>query len=95
MKRGDRKPAVTDPGVGKPLRDCVRAAMDKYFSDLDGERPDALYQLVLAEVEKPLLATSSSVSTRWWTVTSQVTPSPRPRPSRISARLSALDSRER
>ena len=55
MKRGDKKPVVTEQGVGKPLRDCVRTAIDKYFSDLDGERPGGLYQLVLAEMERPLL----------------------------------------
>ncbi|NCF10852.1 MAG: DNA-binding transcriptional regulator Fis [Gammaproteobacteria bacterium] len=41
--------------MGEPLRECVRKAMDKYFRDLDGERPGGLYQLVLAEVERPLL----------------------------------------
>jgi Fis family transcriptional regulator len=55
MKRGEKKPAVTEPGVGKTLRDCVRTAIDKYFSDLDGDSPGGLYQLVLAEMERPLL----------------------------------------
>jgi Fis family transcriptional regulator len=56
VKRPARKDAATaEPGMGEPLRECVRKAMDKYFSDLDGERPGGLYQLVLAEVERPLL----------------------------------------
>ncbi len=55
MKRSGRKAASVQPDMGEPLRDCVRKAMDKYFRDLDGERPGGLYQLVLAEVERPLL----------------------------------------
>ena len=55
MKRPVRKEAATEPGMGEPLRDCVRKAMDKYFRDLDGEPPGGLYQLVLAEIEMPLL----------------------------------------
>ena len=38
-----------------PLNGCVRKALDKYFSDLDGHAPGDLYQLMLSEVEKPLL----------------------------------------
>jgi Fis family transcriptional regulator len=57
MKRSERKPVAEsgEAAVGQPLRDCVRKAIDKYFKDLDGERPGGLYQLVLAEVERPLL----------------------------------------
>lgn len=40
----------------KPLRDCVRTALERYFRDLDGNRPnDNLYRMVLHEVERPLL----------------------------------------
>jgi Fis family transcriptional regulator len=38
-----------------PLNGCVRKALDKYFADLDGHAPGELYQLMLGEVEKPLL----------------------------------------
>jgi len=38
-----------------PLNGCVRKALDKYFTDLDGHAPGELYQLMLGEVEKPLL----------------------------------------
>ncbi len=38
-----------------PLNGCVRKALDKYFSDLDGHTPGELYQLLLGEVERPLL----------------------------------------
>ena len=34
---------------------CVRKAMDAYFRDLDGERPGAIYNMVLCSVEKPLI----------------------------------------
>jgi Fis family transcriptional regulator, factor for inversion stimulation protein len=34
---------------------CVRKAMDKYFKDLDGEEPQAIYEMVIGCVEKPLL----------------------------------------
>jgi Fis family transcriptional regulator len=34
---------------------CVRKAMDGYFRDLDGERPCAIYDMVISSVERPLL----------------------------------------
>ncbi|HZV99334.1 MAG TPA: Fis family transcriptional regulator [Methylophilaceae bacterium] len=34
---------------------CVSAALDEYFKDLDGEPPHAVYDMVLACVEKPML----------------------------------------
>lgn len=37
------------------LAACVRRAMDKYFKDLDGEEPTAVYNMVLHCIEKPLL----------------------------------------
>ena len=33
----------------------VRKAIDSYFKDLDGERPCAVYEMVINCVEKPLL----------------------------------------
>ena len=33
----------------------VRKALDGYFKDLDGERPSAIYEMVVGCVEKPLL----------------------------------------
>jgi len=32
---------------------CVRKAMDGYFRDLEGERPCAIYDMVMNSVEKP------------------------------------------
>ena len=37
------------------LSDCVRRTLNRYFRDLDGERPAAIYDMVLANVEKPML----------------------------------------
>lgn len=34
---------------------CVRKAIDGYFRDLDGEKPSAVYEMVIQCVEKPLL----------------------------------------
>jgi Fis family transcriptional regulator len=33
----------------------IRVAMEQYFQDLDGEAPAAIYDMVLAKVEKPLI----------------------------------------
>ena len=37
------------------IADSIRQAMTQYFHDLDGEAPAAVYDMVLARVEKPLL----------------------------------------
>ena len=41
----------------QPLRRCVKTAMEIYFMDLNGHKPDDLYKLVMSEVEQPLLET--------------------------------------
>jgi len=41
--------------IYKPLHLHVRKSINRYFKDLDGECPIALYDRVMAEVEKPLL----------------------------------------
>ncbi|MCZ7566704.1 MAG: Fis family transcriptional regulator [Burkholderiales bacterium] len=37
------------------IADCVRKSLDRYFSDLDGAKPRAIYDMVLRNVEKPML----------------------------------------
>ncbi len=37
------------------LAACVRASLETYFRDLDGEPPHAVYDMLLNCVEKPLL----------------------------------------
>ncbi len=38
-----------------PFNGCVRKTLERYFADLDGHPPGDLYQLMLAEMERPLL----------------------------------------
>ncbi|MGC6323961.1 DNA-binding transcriptional regulator Fis [Pasteurella multocida] len=41
--------------TNKPLRDSVKQALRNYLSQLDGQDVNELYELVLAEVEHPML----------------------------------------
>ncbi|MDO4626737.1 MAG: DNA-binding transcriptional regulator Fis [Pasteurellaceae bacterium] len=41
--------------TNKPLRDSVKQAVKNYLAQLDGEDAQDLYELVLAEVEDPML----------------------------------------
>jgi len=38
-----------------PLGTCVSTALELYFRDLDGHKPRDIYQMVISEVEYPLL----------------------------------------
>ena len=39
-----------------PLATCVKNSLERYFHDLDGEKPAGdLYGMVIREVERPLL----------------------------------------
>ena len=38
-----------------PLGTCVHTALELYFKDLGGHKPNNVYQMVLSEVEHPLL----------------------------------------
>lgn len=42
---------------GQPLRACAEAALRQYLSELDGHAVTDLYQLVINEIEYPLLKT--------------------------------------
>ena len=37
------------------ISDCVRRSLNRYFRDLDGQRPHAIYDMVLQATEKPML----------------------------------------
>jgi len=39
------------------LADAVRRSLERYFKDMDGERPTAIYDMVLKNVEKPMIET--------------------------------------
>lgn len=55
----DAKLKATSPFAvahkNQPLHDSVRQALENYFTQLKGQAPNNLYDLVLAEVEVPLL----------------------------------------
>jgi Fis family transcriptional regulator len=37
------------------IAECVRRSLDRYFKDLDGEVPCSVYDMVLRNIEKPML----------------------------------------
>jgi Fis family transcriptional regulator len=39
----------------KHIEECVRTSLEAYFRDLRGTEPDALYDMMVRVVEKPLL----------------------------------------
>jgi Fis family transcriptional regulator len=39
------------------IGDSVRKSLERYFKDLDGEKPRSIYDMVLKNVEKPMLET--------------------------------------
>ena len=46
---------VATTSVQPSLRNCVQSALDTYFAQLDNQPVNDLYDMVLAEVEAPLL----------------------------------------
>ncbi|MGE5241117.1 MAG: DNA-binding transcriptional regulator Fis [Bacteroidota bacterium] len=38
-----------------PLAACVKQSIERYFHDLNGEKTAGVYDMVISEVEKPLL----------------------------------------
>ncbi|MEI6412827.1 MAG: DNA-binding transcriptional regulator Fis [Pseudomonadota bacterium] len=48
-------PASLEPLAGDTLRECARHALERYFQHLDGHPTQDLYDLVMGEVEAPLL----------------------------------------
>jgi Fis family transcriptional regulator, factor for inversion stimulation protein len=47
---------ILQPVPASNLRDSVTAAVRKYLAELDGQLSTDVYQMVLAEIEAPLLA---------------------------------------
>jgi len=41
--------------AGSDIEKCVRRALERYFRDLDGEKACPVYDMVLSQVEKPML----------------------------------------
>ncbi len=52
MKESRKEPRRVPGG---PLAACVRTAVERYFHDLNGVQPEALYDMVISQVEAPLL----------------------------------------
>jgi Fis family transcriptional regulator len=40
---------------GHDISTSVHSALETYFRDLDGEKPAAIYEMVLRSVERPML----------------------------------------
>lgn len=55
QKSTTRNLYVSKKIADKPLRECVRQAVDHYFANMNGHPADGLYKLLISEVEKPLL----------------------------------------
>lgn len=49
LTKGAKKPEQS------PVADCVSKSVKRYLSDLNGEKPCGMYDMVLKEMEKPLL----------------------------------------
>ena len=39
------------------LTDSVRRSLERYFKDMDGEKPTSIYDMVLKKIEKPMIET--------------------------------------
>lgn len=39
------------------LADAVRRSLERYFKDMDGEQPTLIYDMVLRNIEKPMIET--------------------------------------
>ena len=37
------------------LADCVKRSLERYFKDMDGEKPTSIHDMVLKSVEKPMI----------------------------------------
>jgi Fis family transcriptional regulator len=41
--------------MSNDIAECVKRTLNRYFRDLDGETPHAVYDMVLRSTEKPML----------------------------------------
>lgn len=39
------------------LAECVKQSLERYFKDMDGEKPTSIHEMVLKNVEKPMIET--------------------------------------
>ena len=58
-RRGKRRApslsSLSGDGPLPPLSECVRRSIENYFRELDGHQAGEVYELVLSEIEPPLL----------------------------------------
>jgi Fis family transcriptional regulator len=54
-KRREPKASVAASTRGIPLREHTQHALNCYFTSMNGHKPGHLYEMVLREVEEPLL----------------------------------------
>ncbi|MDA1117967.1 MAG: Fis family transcriptional regulator [Proteobacteria bacterium] len=40
---------------GNELSDAVKRSLERYFRDMDGEHPTAIYDMVLKNIERPMI----------------------------------------
>ena len=40
---------------GNDLSDAVKRSLERYFRDMDGEHPTAIYDMVLKNIERPMI----------------------------------------
>ena len=40
---------------GNELHDAVKRSLERYFKDMDGEKPTSIHDMVLKNVEKPMI----------------------------------------
>ena len=42
---------------GNELSDAVKRSLERYFKDMDGEIPTSIYEMVLKNIERPMIET--------------------------------------
>ncbi len=42
---------------GNELHEAVKRSLERYFKDMDGEKPTAIYDMVLRNIERPMIET--------------------------------------
>ncbi|HTT07540.1 MAG TPA: helix-turn-helix domain-containing protein [Gammaproteobacteria bacterium] len=53
--RASAPPGLSGDGPLPPLSECVRRSIENYFRELNGHEAGEVYELVLSEIEPPLL----------------------------------------
>lgn len=54
------------------ISECVKANLDKFFEDLEGENALSVYDMVLSAVERPMLEVVMAKANRNQTIASQM-----------------------